>query len=70
MVVSRARPSGSKVSILRNVHWIGPPEIALVLSSSASHRHIFQVIFGNRDGGEFGEFSFATRTYVSNSTSA
>ena len=57
-VVTRPRPSGSKVSIgilspMQNVLGC----IAMSRPTlHCSHRRIFQVIFGNRDGGELGVF--------------
>ena len=60
-LVIRPRPSGSKVSIviLRPMHN-GPPCTEMVHPTShcahCPHRRIFQVIFGNRDGGELGGF--------------
>ena len=57
-VVTRPRPSRVKVSIgvlspMQNV----PGCIALSRPTEhCPHRHIFQVIFGNRDRGELGGF--------------
>ena len=57
-VVIRPRPSGSKVFIgmfipMQN----GPPCTEMVHPTAhCPHRRNFQVIFGNRDGGELGGF--------------
>ena len=57
-VVLWPRPSGSKVSIGIFSHMqIAPPCTAMPHPiSHCPHRRNFQVIFGNRDGGELGGF--------------
>ena len=57
-VVTRPRPSGLKVSIgtlspMRSGH---PCTEMAHPTAHCPHRRIFQVIFGNRDGGELGGF--------------
>ena len=57
-VVPWHRPSGSKVSIgILCLMQIAPPCTAMPHPTAhCPHRRIFQVIFGNRDGGELGGF--------------
>ena len=57
-VVIRPRPSGLKFSIGVLCPMQNVPACTALSNPTAHcpHRHIFQVIFGNRDGGELGGF--------------